>query len=151
MNKYQFYSGLTATVRSVFDSGQNLSLTSKLMLISSMLYNSNKDWVFCGFYMAINNRILEIGPYQSKILPCTHISYGKGICGESAIKKIPIIVDNVKEYPNYISCDSETKSEIVIPLIKNGNFLGVLDIDSQKVADFDNNDLKYLSNIIELI
>ena len=151
MNKDQSYQNLILTIESVIDSDQILSFSSKLMLISSILYNSNKNWVFCGFYMALQNKTLEIGPYQSQIIPCTHIRYGKGVCGESALKQIPILVDDVKEYSNYISCDSETKSEIVIPLIKDSNFLGVLDIDSREIADFDNNDLKYLSKVIEMI
>lgn len=151
MNKDQTYQNLIVTIKSIFDSGQILSLSSKLMLISSILYNSNKNWVFCGFYMAAQSKTLEIGPYQSQALPCTHIKYGKGVCGESALKQIPILVDNVEEYSNYISCDNETKSEIVIPLIKDSIFLGVLDIDSREIADFDNNDLKYLSKMIEMI
>lgn len=151
MRKDQLYQGLIITIKSVINSDQILTLSSKLMLISSILYNSNKNWIFCGFYMATKNRILEVGPYQSQTLPCTHIHYGKGVCGESALKQIPILVDNVNEYSNYISCDSETKSEIVIPFIKHGNFLGVLDIDSRVLSNFDNTDLKYLSRILEMI
>jgi GAF domain-containing protein len=95
--------------------------------------------------------LLEIGPYQSSIFPCTYIKFNRGVCGVSASKKQPIIIDNVNEYPNYISCDDQTKSEIVIPLLKNDVLIGVLDIDSVKESNFDSTDLKYLTEIINLI
>ena len=151
MIKDKFYEKLIITIKSVINPDQNLSYISKLALISSLLYNSNKNWIFCGFYLATKNKILEIGPYQSIIIPCSHIKYGRGVCGESALKKVPILVDNVKDYENYISCDNETISEIVIPIIKENELLGVLDIDSKYEADFDNTDLKYLSKIVDLI
>lgn len=151
MRKKQSYRTLVGEINAVLDSDQILSFPSRLMLVSSMLYNSNREWIFCGFYMARGGEILEIGPYQSRKLPCTHISYGKGVCGESASKKIPIIVDDVKQHSNYISCDSDTESEIVIPLIRKSALIGVLDIDSKQVGAFDNTDLKYLSKILKLI
>jgi len=115
------------------------------------LYNKNSEWLFCGFYMVKKIDLLEIGPYQSSIFPCTYIKFNRGVCGESASKKQPIIIDNVNEYPNYISCDDQTKSEIVIPLLKNDVLIGVLDIDSVKESNFDSTDLKYLTEIINLI
>ena len=80
-----------------------------------------------------------------------YIKFNRGVCGESASNKEPIIIENVNEYSNYISCDDQTKSEIVIPLLKNDVLLGVLDIDSIKESSFDSIDLKYLTKIINLI
>tara|TARA_B110000003_G_scaffold197617_1_gene196323 strand:- start:740 stop:1195 length:456 start_codon:yes stop_codon:yes gene_type:complete len=151
MIKEKKYKRLMNEIVSTLDTEPKLSFNAKLILISAILYNKNSDWIFCGFYMVKKRDLLEIGPYQSSIFPCTYINFNRGVCGESASKKEAIIVDNVKEYSNYISCDDQTKSEIVIPLLKNKVLLGVLDIDSIRKSNFDKIDLKYLTEIINLI
>ena len=85
-----------------------------------------------------------------KILPCTNIKYGAGVCGTSALKKQTIIVNNVLEYENYISCDSDTKSEIVVPIFNKKKLIAVLDIDSNKRNDFDKIDKENLEKISTL-
>jgi len=151
MIKEKKYKILINEIVSILNSEPELSFNAKLILISAILYNKNSEWLFCGFYMVKEIDLLEIGPYQSNIIPCTYIKFNRGVCGESASKKKPIIIDNVNEYSNYISCDNQTKSEIVIPLLKNDVLLGVLDIDSIKESSFDSIDLKYLIKIINLI
>jgi GAF domain-containing protein len=149
--KEKKYKMLINEIESILSTEPKLSFNAKLILISAVLYNKNSEWLFCGFYLVKKIDLLEIGPYQSSIFPCTYIKFNRGVCGESASKKQPIIIDNVNEYPNYISCDDQTKSEIVIPLLKNDVLIGVLDIDSVKESNFDNTDLKYLTEIINLI
>ena len=151
MIKEKKYKILINEIESILSTEPELSFNAKLILISAVLYNKNSEWLFCGFYLVKKIDLLEIGPYQSSIFPCTYIKFSRGACGESASKKQPIIIDNVNEYPNYISCDDQTKSEIVIPLLKNDVLIGVLDIDSVKESNFDSTDLKYLTEIINLI
>ena len=151
MIKEKKYKILINEIESILSTEPKLSFNAKLILISAVLYNKNSEWLFCGFYLVKKIDLLEIGPYQSSIFPCTYIKFNRGVCGVSASKKQPIIIDNVNEYPNYISCDDQTKSEIVIPLLKNDVLIGVLDIDSVKESNFDSTDLKYLTEIINLI
>ncbi|MDX5018576.1 GAF domain-containing protein, partial [Streptococcus suis] len=79
---------------------------------------------------------------------CVHITLGKGVCGESAQTAKTLIVDDVTKHANYISCDSKAMSEIVVPMFKNGKLLGVLDLDSSLVADYDEIDQEYLEKFV---
>ena len=96
-------------------------------------------------------KYLEIGPYQGKILACTKINIGQGVCGTVAKNKQTIIVDDVITYSNYISCDPRTRSEIVVPIIRNNDLIAVIDIDSTKIGYFDQTDKRYLEKISLLI
>ena len=87
---------------------------------------------------------------KGKILPCTNIKYGNGVCGTSAQSKQTITVNDVSKYTNYISCDSETKSEIVVPIFNEKELIAVLDIDSIKRNDFNLIDKQNLEKISTL-
>ena len=89
--------------------------------------------------------------YQGNLLPCTHIRIGRGVCGTSLKEKKTIIVNDVREYDNYISCDSETLSEIVIPIFRGDDIIAVLDIDSPIIKDFDQIDKTYLEKLSSMI
>ncbi|RDU36185.1 histidine kinase [Neobacillus piezotolerans] len=92
------------------------------------------NWV--GFYLVDGENELVLGPFQG--LPaCVRIPFGKGVCGSSAAKKETIRVEDVHQFPGHIACDAASQSEIVIPLIKDGRILGVLDIDSPEKNRFD--------------
>ena len=123
----------------------------KMSIISSILKNEFNEWIFCGFYRVVKKEVLEIGPYQGNIIPCGHISFNRGVCGASAKKRKTIIVNDVSKFPGYISCDSETISEIVVPVIKDDKLLGVLDVDGGKISQFDATDQSYLEKIVLLI
>ena len=123
----------------------------KMSFISSVLINEIIEWVFCGFYRSTGDHLLEIGPYQGNIIPCGHISFERGVCGASAKERKTIIVNDVSTFPGYISCDSETISEIVIPVIKKNKLLAVLDIDGDRISQFDLTDQSYLEKIVSLI
>jgi GAF domain-containing protein len=124
---------------------------AKMSIISSILKNEFNEWIFCGFYRVVKKEVLEIGPYQGNIIPCGHISFNRGVCGASAKKRKTIIVNDVSKFPGYISCDSETISEIVVPVIKDDKLLGVLDVDGGKISQFDATDQSYLEKIVLLI
>ena len=148
--KKSIYKDIYNTIESLFDSSPPLSFQAKMSLTASVLAYQFKNWIFCGFYVSNGDRNLEIGPYQGKILPCTNIKYGAGVCGTSAMKKETVIVKDVYEYANYISCDSDTKSEIVIPIFNKKRVIAVLDIDSKKRDDFNEIDKKNLEKISTL-
>jgi L-methionine (R)-S-oxide reductase len=106
------------------------------------------NWV--GFYL-FNGRELYLGPFQGKAA-CTSIKIGKGVCGTSAEKRETVIVPDVSRFPGHIYCDPDSKSEIVIPLIKNdGTLFGVLDLDSNIPDAFNETDKKYLEEICKFL
>lgn len=102
-------------------------------------------WV--GFYL-VKDGELVLGPFQGPIA-CTRIALGKGVCGTSWEKGETIVVDDVDAFPGHIACSSLSKSEIVVPVIKNGNVVAVLDIDSDTLSTFDETDANYLNNLCE--
>ena len=91
---------------------------------------------------------LVLGPFQGPIA-CTRIRKGKGVCGTSWEQERTILVPNVDEFPGHIACSSLSKSEIVVPLFRNNQVIGVLDVDSDKFNDFDEVDEKYLTELCE--
>lgn len=100
-------------------------------------------WV--GFYL-VENETLVLGPFQGPIA-CTRIAKGKGVCGSAWEIKKTIVVDDVEQFPGHIACSSDSKSEIVVPLIRNGIVLGVLDVDSDRLGDFDETDSEELTKL----
>jgi L-methionine (R)-S-oxide reductase len=100
-------------------------------------------WV--GFYI-VRNEVLKLGPFQGSIA-CMEIGFGKGVCGSSWQNKEIIIVPNVDEFPGHIACSILTKSEIVIPVIKENKVVALLDIDSTTLADFTETDANYLNKL----
>ncbi|MGT2895800.1 GAF domain-containing protein [Streptococcus entericus] len=121
------------------------NLSNASALINQTLPNS----VFTGFYL-FDGQELILGPFQGKV-SCVHIALGKGVCGESADKRETLIVPNVKEHANYIACDSAAMSEIVVPMVKNGQLIGVLDLDSHVIGDYDDVDQNYLEQFVALL
>lgn len=100
-------------------------------------------WV--GFYL-VNGNDLVLGPFQGAIA-CSRIKKGRGVCGASWEKAESLIVPDVDNFEGHISCNSKSKSEIVVPVFRNNEVIGVLDIDSESLNSFDNIDEKYLSQI----
>lgn len=105
------------------------------------------DFFWVGFYL-VKNEELVLGPFQGPIA-CTRIKKGKGVCGSSWSEKKTMLVPNVDEFPDHIACSSLSKSEIVVPLIQNDEVIGVLDVDSDQLNDFDETDAKYLNELCE--
>ena len=125
------------------------NVLANLSNASALLKTSFPNTVFAGFYLFDGNELI-LGPFQGGV-SCVRIALGKGVCGESAASRQTVIVGDVKTYPNYISCDSSACSEIVVPMVKEGRLLGVLDLDSSLVDDYDDLDLKYLEEFVSIL
>ncbi|MFJ7934838.1 GAF domain-containing protein [Sporosarcina sp. NPDC096371] len=121
----------------------NLSNASALL----NLFFDRINWV--GFYL-VDHEELVLGPFQG--LPaCIRIPLGRGVCGTSAKSKESLIVPDVNAFPGHIACDAASQSEIVIPLIKDGNLIGVLDIDSPELNRFTEADRLGLENVVQAL
>src|SRR6187431_1602454 len=107
------------------------------------------NWLWVGFYLVKNDELV-LGPFQGPIA-CTRIKKGKGVCGTSWARAEVLIVPDVDKFPGHIACSSLSRSEIVIPMIRNDKVVGVLDADSVQLNQYDNIDQKYLQQIIDLI
>ena len=125
------------------------NVLANLSNASALLKTSFPNTVFAGFYLFDGNELI-LGPFQGGV-SCVRIALGKGVCGESAASRQTVIVGDVKTYPNYISCDSSARSEIVVPMVKEGHLLGVLDLDSSLVDDYDELDQKYLEEYVAIL
>ena len=125
------------------------NVLANLSNASALLKTSFPNTVFAGFYLFEGNELI-LGPFQGGV-SCVRIALGKGVCGESAASRQTVIVGDVKTYPNYISCDSSARSEIVVPMVKDRQLLGVLDLDSSLVDDYDDLDLKYLEEFVAIL
>jgi len=115
---------------------------SNLSNLTASLKQSFDKISWVGFYL-FDGKKLYLGPFQGSVA-CTEIEMGKGVCGTSAEKSQSIIVPDVDKFPGHIVCDTGSRSEIVVPIIKNDELFGVLDIDSYEYNSFDEIDRKYL-------
>ena len=106
-------------------------------------------WFWVGFYIVKNNELV-LGPFQGPVA-CTRIRKGKGVCGSSWAEAKTLIVPDVEKFPGHIACSSLSKSEIVVPVIRNGNVIAVLDVDSEELDQFDTTDQYFLEQIVEMI
>jgi len=127
--------------------GEN-NLIANLANISAAL-KEQFNWWWVGFYW-IHDDELVLGPFQGPVA-CTRIKKGRGVCGSAWEKGATIIVDDVEKFPGHIACSSASKSEIVLPVFDKGNIVGVLDVDSAHLSDFDEIDQLYLEKIVGLI
>lgn len=125
------------------------NIIANISNITSVLKYSLKDIIWVGFYFYdLQNKQLVIGPYQGKV-PCTRIDYGKGVCGQALQRKETLVVPDVEKFPGHIYCDSASRSEIVVPIIVDGIEKGVLDLDSDKLENFDLTDKEYLEQLVK--
>lgn len=107
------------------------------------------NWFWVGFYL-VKNEELVLGPFQGPVA-CTRIKKGKGVCGASWQQEKTLVVPNVDEFPGHIACASASKSEIVVPVYQNNQIIGVLDVDSEYLAHFDEVDNLHLNKIVQLL
>ena len=128
---------------------KKLKNVTNLANLSAIIMEEIKDLNWVGFYLYDGEK-LYLGPFQGKSA-VTLIDMGKGVCGTSALKRETIVVKNVHEFEGHIACDCNSNSEIVIPIIKNDQLFGVLDIDSPVINRFDENLKKDLENLVKLL
>jgi len=145
-DKASKYQSLVPQIESLI-SGEPDMIANLANIAAALKQSMNFVWV--GFYLVKNNELV-LGPFQGPIA-CTRIALGKGVCGASWKEKKVFIVPNVDEFPGHIACSSDSKSEIVLPAIKNGEVTLVLDVDSDKLNDFDDTDAFYLKQIMVMI
>ena len=137
---------LIEQVRNIID--KDLPLVSNLSNVSAIINRlDNLNW--CGFYL-VDGDTLYLGPFQGEIA-CTRIPKGKGVCGTAFEKKSTIIVDDVNQFPGHIACSSLSKSEIVVPVIKDNQVKAIIDVDSPIYSRFSKNEQLLLEQIAEFI
>ncbi|KAA2239178.1 GAF domain-containing protein [Chitinophaga agrisoli] len=106
-------------------------------------------WFWTGFYLVKQDELV-LGPFQGPVA-CTRIQLGRGVCGASWAQARTLIVPDVEQFPGHIACSSLSRSEIVVPIIRNGVVVGVLDVDSEQPDHFDTTDAEYLEAIVALL
>jgi len=115
---------------------------------AALIYHSLADINWAGFYFLRNNELV-LGPFQGKPA-CVRIAVGQGVCGAAVVRREPVLVEDVLAFSGHIACDSASRSELVVPLIAEGNIIGVLDLDSPLTSRFDMQDqlgVQELTNI----
>lgn len=148
-SKSEFYETVTSQARGLMYEERNelANLSNVAALLNLHLKNIN--WV--GFYLWYEaEEQLILGPFQGKPA-CIRIELGKGVCGTAARDRAPVLVEDVFAFPGHIACDPASRSEVVIPMVKDGKLLGVLDIDSPNTHRFDAEDAKGLSAVVDLL
>jgi len=148
VEKKEAYEIFLAQTKALLMNERNMiaNLANTSALLNDLLPNT----VFSGYYL-YNGAELILGPFQGGV-SCVHIQLGKGVCGLSAESKKTVIVDDVKNFDNYISCDARARSEIVVPVLSaNGDLLAVLDIDASVEAAYDEIDQEYLEKFCQIL
>ncbi|MGC8595142.1 MAG: GAF domain-containing protein [Candidatus Kryptoniota bacterium] len=146
-NKEKVYAELLPQLESLV-AGEPDFIANLANLAAALKQSLNyASWV--GFYLLKENELV-LGPFQGKVA-CTRIKMGSGVCGTAAAKKEIVIVPNVYEFPGHIFCDPDSKSEIVIPLIKDQTLFGVLDLDSSDYNCFNSVDAIYLQQVAAIV
>lgn len=116
--------------------------------VAALIHSTFGFW-WTGFYRVVDNELL-LGPFQGPVA-CMHIGYGKGVCGTAWKERRTVVVPDVEKFPGHIACSSESRSEIVVPVIQHDNVVAVLDIDSRELATFDDVDRGWLEKIVLLL
>lgn len=145
--KSLFYIELEKTLFALL--GDERDFLPNMANMASLLYFSLNNVNWCGFYL-MKTQELVLGPFQGKPA-CVRIGIGKGVCGTAVQHRKTMIVDNVNNFPGHIACDVDSQSEIVIPLMKDNQVLGVLDIDSPQLSRFDLEDKQGLERLVDIL
>lgn len=139
---------LLTAIRSAVDAAPEA--TTAMTQVVRLLKDGMADYTWVGIYLLDGNELV-LGPYVGKPSPHTRIPLGRGICGAAAAEKSAIIVDDVNEDPRYLACSVDTKSEIVVPIMQDGEVYGEIDIDSDRRAAFGPDDLWLLEPVAALL
>ena len=145
-SKAELYAGLLLQLRSLLEGEHDL--IANAANLASLLYHSLPDLNWAGFYLYKDGELV-LGPFQGEPA-CVRIAIGKGVCGTAAEIRQTVVVANVHDFPGHIACDSKSNSEIVVPLIKDQQLIGVLDLDSPLLGRFDDEDARGLNELAEI-
>jgi GAF domain-containing protein len=150
-NKTEQYQSLIPQIKGLLDG--ETDLIANLANVAAAL-KEQFGWLWVGFYVVrsvdTSREELVVGPFQGPVA-CTRIKKGKGVCGTSWAQAKTIIVPDVEKFPGHIACSSLSKSEMVVPIIRNNEVVGILDLDSEALDQFDTTDQHYLEEIVNLI
>ncbi len=147
LSKEERYLLLFKQIKSLLIKDDNL--LSNLSNFTAALKQTFDSISWAGFYL-FDGRKLYLGPFQGKVA-CANIEVGKGVCGTAALKRESVIVDDVNKFPGHIACDADSNSEIVIPIFKDENLFGVLDLDSYEYNAFNETDKKHLEELCNFL
>jgi L-methionine (R)-S-oxide reductase len=145
-SKEEQYKGLLPQIQGLL-TGET-DLIANLANVTAAL-KEQFGWLWVGFYLVRQDELV-LGPFQGPVA-CTRIKKGRGVCGASWQQAKTLIVPDVEKFPGHIACSSLSKSEIVIPILKNDEVAAVLDVDSEKYDLFDKTDQQYLEKITSLL
>ena len=144
--KAEQYEALIPQIKGLLDG--ETDLVANLANVAGALKEQFR-WFWVGFYLVKQNQLV-LGPFQGPVA-CTRINKGRGVCGTSWAEAKTLVVPDVEKFPGHIACSSLSRSEIVVPLIRNNEVWGVLDVDSEYLDHFDETDQRYLEEIIGLL
>lgn len=144
--KAERYAELLPQIQAVV-SGES-DLIANMANVASMLHETFRFW-WTGFYRVVDGELV-LGPFQGP-LACTRIAKGKGVCGTAWAERQTVIVPDVDAFPGHIACSSLSRSEIVVPVIRQGEIIAVLDIDSEHLSTFDDTDRENLEKITSIL
>ena len=148
-DKSAAYGELAASLRALLEGERDLIANAANM--AALLFWSLPDLNWAGFYLVEPARgDLLLGPFQGKPA-CVRIEIGRGVCGTAAARRETVVVPDVHAFPGHIACDSASNSEIVVPVIRDGRLLGVLDLDSPVLARFDDADARGLESLVRIL
>lgn len=145
-NKAEKYQSLLPQVTAIIDGEPDLIANMANMTAALKM---QFGWWWVGFYL-VKGSELVLGPFQGPIA-CTRIRKGKGVCGTAWADNAVLRIDNVNVFPGHIACSSASQSEIVLPVVRQGEVIAVLDIDSEKLDHFDDIDQQYLIKFVQLL
>lgn len=145
LSKEEHYRELLGHLEALFDGERNGLANAANM--SALLYQNLPSLNWAGFYF-LQGGELVLGPFQGKVA-CVRIALGRGVCGHAARQRQTVVVPDVSAFPGHIACDSASRSEIVVPLVKDGRLLGVLDVDSPHLGRFDQEDSRGLNLAVQ--
>jgi GAF domain-containing protein len=129
--------------------GQSPNLTAAMATVCAVLHHKMPYHLWTGFYLVADGDTLHVGPYQGAV--ACQVLQGRGVCLHCARTAAPVVVSDVEQFPGHIACDSRSRSEIALPVIHQGRVVAVFDIDSDKPAQFDNDDIAPLERVLELL
>ena len=145
-SKEERYASLLPQVESVLEGEPDQ--IARMANVAAMLHETFHFW-WTGFYRVVDNELV-LGPFQGP-MACTRIRKGRGVCGTAWAEARSQVVPDVDQFPGHIACSSASRSEIVVPLMREGEVVGVLDIDSEKLSTFDETDRLWLERIAKII
>ena len=144
--KQERYEALLPQIEAVVEGESDL--IANMANVAAMLHETFRFW-WTGFYRVVGEELV-LGPFQGP-MACTRIRKDRGVCGTAWAKEETQVVPDVEKFPGHIACSSASRSEIVVPVRKEGDIIAVLDIDSAQLATFDETDRHYLEQIVQLL